>query len=456
MLSLQARRTLRAIRESLPPNEWHAVSLWLQSFYRYQLEILLDWSRFALNNKSRQIGFSHTLSAQVVLWSMFGEDNSIVSIGQREADEVLAKSEMHAETLMALGSEWARCKPNGDCLHFAGGGKIQAFPNSSAARSFSGNVILDEIGYFPHDPQKTWDAAAGSTLHNYRLRANSTPNGVGNFWYNLWSDPTQHQGYTLHQYTIDDAIADGLNIDINECWKMARHDKRVFDQMFRCSFLDNDQQYLPTDLLEACRWPKLEPDGSRSKLERFIGVPKGGRHYAGLDIGKSVDLSALVIVRVVEGMRWVVHVETRSRTNTQDLYDLAALAFGPLYRCEMLCVDSTGLGSFPAENLVKRYGLRHVEPVEFTLNSKEDLATGLFEFMQDDRARIPRAHHDAKMTQELIQLMTDLASIRRIVTEKGNVTYDAPHTAQGHADRAWAFALAMRAARRQSARGVVK
>jgi len=36
-----------------------------------------------------------------------------------------------------------------------------------------------------------------------------------------------------------------------------------------------------------------------------------------------------------------------------------------------------------------------------------------------------------------------LCSIRREVTDAGNVRYDAPHTPEGHADKAWALALAL-------------
>ena len=38
------------------------------------------------------------------------------------------------------------------------------------------------------------------------------------------------------------------------------------------------------------------------------------------------------------------------------------------------------------------------------------------------------------------------ASIRRIVTKQASVRYDAPNTDKGHADRAWALALAVYAA----------
>jgi phage FluMu gp28-like protein len=85
----------------------------------------------------------------------------------------------------------------------------------------------------------------------------------------------------------------------------------------------------------------------------------------------------------------------------------------------------------------KKHGLHRVEPVVFTLGSKEDLATTLFQVMSEKRLKLRR---DDK------PLHTALASIKRIITSAGNVRYDAPHTEAGHGDEAWALALAVHAA----------
>ena len=78
--------------------------------------------------------------------------------------------------------------------------------------------------------------------------------------------------------------------------------------------------------------------------------------------------------------------------------------------------------------------------MKFTQGSKEVLATTLYEAFAKGIIRIPEGDRE---------LREDLASLRRIVTAAGNVRYDAPTTAEGHADRAWALALALHAAIRQ-------
>jgi phage FluMu gp28-like protein len=437
-VSPEARATLASLKQALPPKEWAAVSAWLNTFYPFQLEWLLDWGRFSLINKSRQIGNSFTFGAAGVLWGLFGDTTTIISLGEKEALEVVEKATRHAKVLAGLGSQWAKAKPKNGELVMASGGRVLSLPTRSGGRSYSGNVILDELAYYEQvgvRPEKVWDAAGGTVLHGYRLRGASTPNGVGNFWHQLWTNPQQHEGYRLHEVTIDQAIADGMTVDIADCWKQARHDERIFNQLFRCCFLDNDQQYLPSELLNACK--------------TLDTAPSVGATFAGLDIGKEVDLTALVIVKLCARVRWVHHIAILKRTTTEDIETLAKLAFGP-FKCQRLGVDSTGLGAFPAQQLQKKYGLRRVECVNFSQVSKEDMATGVFQTAVDGQLRIPAS------LPESGRLFNDLASVRRIVGTTGLVKYDAPHTIEGHADTAWALALALKVARSEPVRGMIQ
>lgn len=417
------------LSRALPKREWRAVEAWLSTFYPFQLNWLLDWNRFALLNKSRQIGASHTYAAAADLWGLFGETTTVISVGEREAVEVLDKAGRHAQALAALGSEWARpVGMSATTLRLASGGRVIALPSTSGGRSFSGNVLLDEFAYHQH-PEKVWDGAGGTVMHGYKLRVMSTPNGVGNLWHKLYTDPEQHKGYSLHEVTLDEAMADGLEVSLEDCWKMARGDPRVFDQLFRCKFLDNDAQYISSDLIREATVNDL-PDGN-------------GDCYGGLDIGLERDLTSLVIVKRIDAIRSTVHIETHKRTDDEIIDQLCDKAFGPRYRCHRLCADATGLGAIPAQRAKRRYGPKF-EPVSFTNKSKEDLATGLYAVAAASELRLPRKYiHDGR--DEGALLRDDIASIRRIVTAAGNVRYDAPRTSAGHADRAWALMLALHA-----------
>ena len=406
----------------LPARELEALKSWATTFYAFQLEWLFDPSRFALCNKARQIGMSHTTAAAMVLWAAFlGETSTVISIGEREALEVLEKAGRHAKALTMLGSRWAKCRAKGEELNFTNGGRIIALPASSGGRSFSGNVFLDEYGYM-QAPDRVWDGAGAVTMHGFRMRVVSTPNGVGNPFHSLVTDPERHKGWRLHEFSLERAKADGMRVDDAALWALAKGDPRLYSQLFDCSFLDGQEQYLPTDKVLAACVAELDP--------RLVG-----ERYAGLDVGLTNDLTVLTVVEQdAAGVAHLVDIQERKRTEwdeQQAMIEESAAYWG----WKRLCVDSTGLGAVPCQLLQKKLGVMRVESVPFTLQSKEGLATLLYQAFNDGMVRMLR---DSAMVK-------DLCSIRRMITSTGAVRYDAPHTADGHADRAWSLALALQA-----------
>ncbi len=423
--STTTEATLARYRKALPPNESAALGAWLSTFYPFQRDWVLDPARLGISNKARQIGFSHSGGAVGTLWGAFhGELTTIISIGDRESVEVLDKARKHAFVLTQLGSRMARVvgKDNANELAFASGGRIIALP-SSGGRSFTGNVFLDEYAYQQNSKQ-VWDAAAAVTMLGFKLRISSTPNGVGNDFHQVWVKANKPGSrWSPHQTTIDEAIAQGFPVDIASCWELAKGDPRIFDQLFRCSFLDNEFQYIPSALLTEATTDEAPPES--------------GACFAGLDVGRTADLTALVILRQGhDGTLWVIVVETKKRTSNEDLDELVAMAIHT-FGARRVCIDATGMGSFPAEALQKKYGRHRVEPVNFSLETKEGLATGLYQRFAERGLRLGPGEK---------ALREDVCAIRRIVTTAGNVRYDAPTTSEGHADRAWALALAVHAA----------
>lgn len=419
---------LSTLERALPEREFRPTEAWLSSFFGFQQSWLLDPARFSLLVKCRQIGGSHTLAAMALLWGMLGEDTSIVSVGEREGVEVLGKVAKHATALSMLGSQWARpVGASATKLTLASGGKIFALPSTSGGRGQSGNMLLDEAAYFEH-PEEVWDGASATVLHGYRMRVCSTPNGVGNLFHQLVADHEKLK-YRLHSVTLGQARADGIKVDEAECWKMARGDPRLFDQLFNCSFLDSSLQYIPSEFI--------------SRATRADSGDRDGDVYGGLDIGETRDRTVLTLARKAGKLKTVFHVESHARTDDALLDALVGKAFG-FHRCKRLCADATGLGSMPATRFKQKYGDKF-EPVDFTLKSKEEMATGLYSALAEEELRLP-VSIIAGAEDEAALLRSDIAAIRRVVSEAGNVKYDAPRTASGHADRAWSLMLALRAA----------
>jgi phage FluMu gp28-like protein len=470
MVTLHKKEDPRILQyAALPPKEFDALRCWvLEAFpFEFQRDWLFDTSDFAISNKSRQIGMSYTSSALGVLWGAFkGELSTIISVGQEEADEVLEKCIRHTRILQGLGSECAKTrKKSTKEIVFASGGRVKSLP-SSGGRGYTGNVLLDEFAYQQH-ATKVWDATAPVALLGHKIRVVSTPNGIGNEFHDLWeiaTNPdrrtTMIEGASLpwspHEIPIELAISQGYDVNIAKCWAMAKGDPRLFAQMFNCSFLDNVLQYIPNDVITSC----LATEG--------FDVPAEGEFYGGLDIGREADLSCLVILHRVKGICYVVHIEVMKRTDSDGLEAMVDRAFAR-YKLRRLCIDATGLGSFPAERIKKKHSERidvahrrpRVEPINFTPTTKEAMCTGLYAAMTGQLLRLPATDAQLKKRADLDtsttppsryvineagsakKLRLEIASVQRIISNAGNVQYVTPRTNDGHADRAWALMLAL-------------
>ncbi len=464
-------------RRHLQPREFAGFHAWLTIFYAFQLTWLFEDARFAVANKARQIGWTHTTAGLLVLWAAFRRQPcTIISRGAKEAQEVLEKCRWHIAVLRKLGCERmvATIRSSDERIVFNTGGSIVALP-ATGGRSFSGNLFLDEFAYHPN-PDKLWDAAAPSTSLGYKLRVVSTPNGAGNEFHSLWERATGLRTdvderappaarlvrWVPYEVPLQVAVDQGFPVDVGACWTIyAKGDPRLFDQLFNCSFLDSVLQYLGSDKINACRVARtLLPDGP-------------GVFYAGLDIGREVDLTTLAVVRDHQGVADLVHLETKKRTDDEGLQAMVDWAFRR-YKLRRLCLDKSGLGTFPSDRMKKRHGDRvevphrrnRVEALDFTPKNKEMLATNLYAVVTDAKVRLPmedrhlptfeRRDLDEKGEEvggpipvnepgTAAAIVRELASIRRIITPSGNVSYDAPRTRDGHADRAWALALALHA-----------
>jgi phage FluMu gp28-like protein len=164
----------------------------------------------------------------------------------------------------------------------------------------------------------------------------------------------------------------------------------------------------------------------------------GAEIHAGLDVGRTKDLTALVVVAVVRGVAWVLAVITCKRTKFRRQREILREA-RELFQWRTLHVDQTGIGAQLAEELVQLWGDHEVKPLTFTNASKEDLATRTLRWMRDGRVRFPKNAEGRLLHQ-------DTVALRRVITPAGNVVFEGPRTANGHLDRLWALALALKGA----------
>lgn len=106
------------------------------------------------------------------------------------------------------------------------------------------------------------------------------------------------------------------------------------------------------------------------------------------------------------------------------------------YDTRKISIDATGIGKKTVEDAIKRYGEWRVQGIDMTNTAQYELATGGRQAMESKLVKIPRDRATLK----------DLDKIRRTITPTGKISFRAQRDKEGHADRSWAYMLAIQAA----------
>lgn len=395
----------------------------------YQRRWIEDRASVKVWTASRQIGKSFSLSLEAVMEAYAGRsDNLILSSSERQAQEVMAKVRKHLRYLSARSGLLRPLKETREEITLSTGSRIISLPaNPSTVRGFSGNVYLDEFA-FHGDSREIWRAMYPTVTRGYKVRVTSTPNGKSNMFYELASGGGglgPGPGVSRHRTTIHDAVAEGLSLDI-KALRAGINDPGAWAQEYECDFSDEARALVPFSLIEACQ-------SQDAHMEPLAAPGPDAELYLGVDIGRAHDLTVFWLLERLGDVLWTRLVKVmRAESFSTQRKALAGLM--DEYPIRRACMDSTGLGAQLAEEAGERYGSR-VEPVHFTLRSKEDMALRLRNAFEEKSLRIPVSR----------EIREDIHSLRRSVTSTGATRFSAERGRSGHADRFWALALAITA-----------
>ena len=406
--------------------------------YGYQKRWIADKHRFKAGRITRQGGKSFMLSLDSVLEGAdTGVNEIILSAGERQSKEVIEKAKMHTEAMSIAASAIeedffadAQCKMLSIVL--PNRARIIGLPaNPATARGFTGNVRLDEFA-FHKDSDKIWTALFPTISRGYKLSVVSTPQGKQNKFYNICTNT--ENGFSKHVVDIYQAIADGAPFNAEEL-KQGLDDEDAWQQEYMVQFLDEATAFLTFELIAGC---ETEGVPQEIKLEDFVASmldwPVVGHVYIGVDIGRKKDLTIIYVLEKLGDVFYTRAAFTlfnvKFAAQEQFLWQIISRL-----KATRACIDCTGIGAQLAENTVTKFGMYRIEPVTFTNEVKNDLATRVLRTFQDRRIRIPISQ----------TLRNDLHSIKKTMTAAGNIRFDAERTKDGHADRFWALSLALMA-----------
>jgi phage FluMu gp28-like protein len=412
----------------------------------YQRKWVSDPARFKIGCWSRQVGKSFACAAEAVVSALTTAKTEwvILSAGERQALEFMRKVKEWAQALQFAIASDVELRDSAEAIlksaevTWPNGSRVLALPaNPDTARGYSANLILDEFA-FHENPDEIWRAIYPSISNPLKgrksIRIVSTPNGMGNKFHDLWAKPND---WSKHKVTIHDAAAQGLPINIEEL-RAGLDDPEGWAQEFECEFMDAAAVLLTYELIAGCESTEAT---TTQALEFWRTIDQSRPFYMGWDFARKRDLSVPWIGEQLGDVLHTREVAEMRGVSTPDQVEHMRLQ---LRVCRRVCVDYTGPGIGLGDLLVKEFGewnpkehkFGKVELCTFTQGMKLELFPALRVAFERQRVRIP--------INRVIR--EDLHSMQRVVGAAGGVTYRAPHTDDGHADRCTGLALCIRAA----------
>lgn len=444
---------------------------------KYQQEAAHWQARFDLRKWARQTGKTFEDTREIV-------DDSherrtawvILSRGERQSKKNIEQCAVHCQAYGAAAKviedtwEGDDAKYKSLEIRLPNNSVILGLPaNPDTARGFSANVALDEFALHK-DSRKIFAALFPVITRGYRLKVTSTTFGKQNKFYDLdiaWSKKMEDGDPHYHTSKIDiyDAIAGGLelkdedgNITTPEQLKEALGDDDAWDQEYMVLYLDEATAYLTYELITKCEDPEIEPEpvwvgtllARAAELHEIYLTTKehppsfnlldetwlnGDHLYLGFDVARRRHGSVIWVNRDRQGLQETVAV---IRMKNLPFFVQKVVLFSLLSHPQMrrACIDATGLGMQLGEEAVDQFGESLVEAITFSAASKEVLATGLKQKMEDGIPRIPAEPY----------IRNSFHSIKRLPSGTGHFRFDAEASDKsGHADEFWAQALALHA-----------
>lgn len=479
------------MRDQTPPIEGRSLFELLLGFRLYQLRLFFDRSRYRVVLKSRRVGITYYMAWEIVVTAaglmpeaFFPYDYIIISKRERDAKNVIRMvkkwvTAMRQDPALAPYLEttsWSKTE-----IEFARSGFriVSETQSEDAGRGDGAHVFRDEIAFYRHS-WEIQDSSTATILHDSRLRMtdNSTPQppaGKGRLFYMIWSDKS-FDFYSRHKITIDDAIAEGFPITIEDAKKGKSSDK--FAQEFRCKFLGAGDEYFKIDLIQTRKG--IMPANRDRQAYIIVGV----------DTASIVDMTAISInyffprtgefwasdVYTIQGLEYRTHIGDDGRQKIgQDLlidailriYEPAASVFD-IAGNEKMTGDSSKVAGYVAElsppgRIVGR-PINHPFKAAYVPRIREYLETYKYRFDENaivrrlDREALSQISIDAiqsspKAVVELVFsdydfdiVQNDFLKVKRVLTKKGELTYDTERDKEtGHGDTFWSQTLAFSA-----------
>lgn len=435
----------------------------------FQLALLNDDGMFRADLKSRQISWSFVSAADGLADAILSGRSSIyVSINQNEAKEKIRYALAIREALPpSLQPKLIR--KNELAIELANGARLESLPAKPPRGKPQVNIYLDEFAHV-RDDEQIYTGGLPAMAKGGRLKMGSSPLGASGVFWEVFSQQLRlYPGYTrkvtpwwlVHAFCTNVREAKKLapnvptaqRVDLfgNDRIKMlyANLPEEDFQQEFECLFIDETTSWITWDELKRVQDAEL-----RCELATGRGTALAAAYDAinnvqaliatgqiepvlagGMDVGRTRNTTELWFV----GLNMLGSFPLRlaiTLDNVEFDDQLAVLVYAlRTLPVTTLLIDRNGIGRNLAENAEHLFPSK-AAGVDFTNASKTLWATDAKMLIQQHRTPLPVDR----------DIAYQIHSIKKMVSGSRNLVFDTARNEKHHADKFWAWALAINAA----------
>jgi phage FluMu gp28-like protein len=432
----------------------------------FQVRFLNNSTRFGLDVKARQIAWSFTAAVDAMVDAVLHPNTPhvFVSINWDEAKEKIRYAKaIHGAMDDPVRPRMVRSSVTE--IELDNGSRLISHPCRPVRGKARTRVYLDEMAHYREGlDQEIYRAALPATTKgDGYMRIGSSPMGArGLFWEIATESTRPYPGYAGHRRFVPWWQVGALCINPKKAVGIAPGmgtEERVytfgtpalieifenmfledFQQEYECAWVDEATAWISWDVIKRNQDAELVcvqakgVDGALAAIEQVQEAIYLGQMeislVGGIDIGRHKHLTEMVALgRTTTGqmpVRFMVSLD-RVEYDDQERCFREILTRLPFTQC---LVDQNGIGAQLAENL-ERTG--RAQGVDFTNATKELWAV-------EARIQAERGNTPLPLDRDLAY---QIHSIKKKVTAAKNNVFDTERNEKHHADKFWAWALAI-------------
>jgi phage FluMu gp28-like protein len=399
----------------------------------YQAKLLEEDAKRIVVRWSRQAGKTTCIALRAIRFALT-HDKTLTLIVAPSLRQSMIMSDRIGDFLGGLPERYKYIvtKLQRTTVRFWNGSRIVALPNSpQLLRGYTANqVIADEANFFKEDQLVFYNVLYPMlSTTDGTLIASSTPWNKDSVFYQM----CQNSEFKQHVCTCEQVVESGLVKQSFMDEMRAQLPFERFQREFMAEFVEDIDAWLTQSLIVSCIDSRLQPYD-------FQEQPKG-EFYVGVDFGKEMDFSVVLVAQKIGDLLQVVHVHRFPlKTEYASVIGYVKSLLDRWHEVRAVYADITGVGNYIVEDMF-RSGIQNVNGITFTVQSKEEMATIMREKMRNGEVKL---FYIPATKREDVDLTAELNIEKYELMKTGHLRFS--HPEGGHDDVFWSMALAVYAA----------